>query len=687
MKRELDLGDADSYAEDTLARIRENVCATHVLVGSYIAQGPNEGAGGKGPLRLDLRLQDTSTGETIAQVAKNGTQDQLIELVSAAGAQLRQAVGAGELSPAETTSSRAALPRSSEAARPYAEGLAKLRREECRDAQQLLEEAVKADPTLAQAHASLAEALWCVGYEERGSVEAKRAFELSANLPRRERLQVQGTVWMLTGENDKALEAYQTLWEFYPDEVEIGLKLAQQQLNLKKEKEFRETIKQLRKLPSPDNQHPRIDIYEAHLAYMHNDLPGFRSALERAARRADSRGAKLMAAAARMELAFLYVEAGETELARNAGQNIYDVGREFGDRELESVGLDLLATLDGMEGSLKSAEERERASLKVVREVGIRRRLARGVIHLSTILMLEGRLDEAEAELKNLPAVTGDGPDKMKEKQMRVWSDPGVQVARLAMLRGDLVAADRSLAAHDVLIRTLGVEAAQKLDKDRKEADPYLRADALVAHAELLIARGDPAAARAQLEQARTIMKERAVPVFITNLDLVLVRALDQANQHTEAATLAEDVARRYHEFGMRDCEAEARSLQAQALLGASKPAEARAVLDPALEWIERSESQITRVMVGIVDARLLAALGDESSRRQATQKLAQLVLAGQKLSLGSLELEAALALGEQELAIGQTASGRARLARVERMAKEKGFVSFARRAAAAVGS
>jgi hypothetical protein len=91
--------------------------------------------------------------------------------------------------------------------------------------------------------------------------------------------------------------------------------------------------------------------------------------------------------------------------------------------------------------------------------------------------------------------------------------------------------------------------------------------------------------------------------------------------------------------------------------------------------------------MVGIVDARLLAALGDESSRRQATQKLAQLVLAGQKLSLGSLELEAALALGEQELAIGQTASGRARLARVERMAKEKGFVSFARRAAAAVGS
>src|SRR5207253_10990287 len=123
---------------------------------------------------------DTQTGETITQVSKNGSQDQLIDLVSAAGAELRQSVGAGELSAAESANSRAALPRSSEAARPYAEGLAKLRREECRDAQQLLEEAVKADPSLAQAHASLAEALWCVGYEERGSAEAKRAFELSA---------------------------------------------------------------------------------------------------------------------------------------------------------------------------------------------------------------------------------------------------------------------------------------------------------------------------------------------------------------------------------------------------------------------------------------------------------------------------------------------------------------------------
>jgi tetratricopeptide (TPR) repeat protein len=681
MKRELDLGDAESYAEDTLARIRENVCATHVLVGSYVAQGES----GKGPLRLDLRLQDTSTGETIAMVSKNGSQDQLIDLVGAAGAQLRQKVGAGELSPAETANSRAALPRSSEAARPYAEGLAKMRREECRDAQELLEEAVKADPSLAQAHAALAEALWCVGYEERGSVEAKRAFELSATLPRRERLQVQGTVWSLTGENEKALEAYQTLWEFYPEEIEIGLKLAGQQLVLRKEKEFRETVKQLRKLPAPDNQHPRIDLYEASLAFLNNDQAGARAALERAARRADNRGAKLMAAAARMELAMIYVDSGEAAVARAAGQNILDVGREYGDRELESVGLDVLAMLDGMEGSLKSAEERERASLKVVREVGIRRRLARGVIHLSTILMLQGRLDDAEAELKGLPPTTGGSADKMKDKQMRMWSDPGVQIARLAMLRGDLVAADRALAAHDVLIKTIGVATSRQIDK--KEADPHLRADALVAHAELMIARGDPAGAKLQLEQARVLAKDRSMPVFLANLDLDLARVLDDGGQHTEAAALAEDVGRRYHEFGMNDFEASARAVQAGALLGANKPVEARAVLDPALDWAERTESQITRLTVGIVDARLLAALGDEPSRRSATQKLAMLVGLGQKLSLGSLELEAALALGEQELATGQTASGRARLARVERVAKEKGFSSFARRAAAAVGS
>jgi hypothetical protein len=208
-----------------------------------------------------------------------------------------------------------------------------------------------------------------------------------------------------------------------------------------------------------------------------------------------------------------------------------------------------------------------------------------------------------------------------------------------------------------------------------------------VAHAELLLARGEPATAKVQLEQARALAKDRSMPVFLANLDLDLARVLDQSGQHTESAALAEDVARRYHQFGMNDFEAEARSVQAAALLGANKPVEARAVLDPALEWAARTESQITRLTVGIVDARLLAALGDEPSRRTAAQKLAMLVVLGQKLSLGSLELEAALALGEQELATGQTASGRARLARVERVAKEKGFSSFARRAAAAVGS
>ena len=691
MKRELDLGDAEAYARDTLARIRENVCATHVLVGSYVAHGR------KGPLRLDLRLQDTSSGETIALVAEDGSQDQLTDLVSAAGSRLREEVGVGELSPAETAGARAVLPRSSEAARPYAEGLAKMRKEECRDAQQLLEVAVKADPTLAQAHAALAEALWCVGYEERGSSEAKKAFDLSANLPRRERLIVQGTVWSLTGENDKALEAYQTLWEFYPDEIEIGLKLAQAQLNARREKEFRETLVQLRKLPAPDNQHPRIDMYEAHLAKVKNDMPGVRAALERAVRRSEARGAKLMAAAARMDLAFIYLEAGEKDAARAAGQSILAVGREFGDRELESVGLDVLATLDGMEGALKLAEQRERESLKVVDDVGIRRRLARGVIHLACILMLEGRLDEAEAALRRLPTKTGAGPGgKMKDKEMRMWSDPGVPLARLAVLRGDLLAADRALGAHDALLLEIGPATArvspegEKADKDgkvKKEADPYLRASALVARAELLRARGELANAKAALDQARAINKDRPSRVFLAYLDLDAARVLDESGQHHEAAAQAEDVARRFHDYGMRDMEAEARSVQASALLAAGKPVEARAVLDPAIEWAAQTESQVTRILIGIVDARLLAALGDPDSRRAATQKLAALVVLGQKLGLGSLELEATLALGEQELAAGQTASGRARLARVEKVAKEKGFGAFARRAAAAVGS
>jgi hypothetical protein len=92
-KRELPLTEEDSLAKGTLDRLRTNPGADFVVLGSYtLMQGDVNKR-----LRLDLRLQDTASGETIAEEAITGEQNNLFDLATEAGARLRQRLGPGSI--------------------------------------------------------------------------------------------------------------------------------------------------------------------------------------------------------------------------------------------------------------------------------------------------------------------------------------------------------------------------------------------------------------------------------------------------------------------------------------------------------------------------------------------------------------------------------------------------------------
>ena len=92
----------------------------------------------------------------------------------------------------EAAAVRASLPSNPEAAKFYAEGLAKLRVFDNLGARDLLQKAVQADPKHALAHAYLSAAWSGLGYDEKAATEAKHAFDLSANLSRQDHLSVEG---------------------------------------------------------------------------------------------------------------------------------------------------------------------------------------------------------------------------------------------------------------------------------------------------------------------------------------------------------------------------------------------------------------------------------------------------------------------------------------------------------------
>src|SRR2546423_2387747 len=292
MKVELSLPDVDSLSHDSLVRIRKNLGTDFVVVGSYAALG----AKSEGQIRLDLRLQDTRSGETTAAISESGTEAHLLDLVSRAGAHLREKLGVRAVTTAEAAEGAIALPTKAETAKLYSEGLAKLRIFDALAARDLLQQAVAAQPNYTLSHAALAAAWAQLGYDENAKTEAKNAFDLSATLSRAERLLVEGRYREMSREWERAIEIYRALFDFFPDNLEYGLALANVQYSANRWKDSLETTAALRKLPAPIREDPRIDLAEADPARSLGDMKRAQAALARAAEKAQTAGEAVLVA-------------------------------------------------------------------------------------------------------------------------------------------------------------------------------------------------------------------------------------------------------------------------------------------------------------------------------------------------------------------------------------------------------
>ena len=88
-KLDLGLSDVESLSPEALTQVRTNLASDFIVLGSYLDLGKEKG----GQIRLDLRLEDTANGETVAAVSETGTEETLLDLASQAGARLRQQFG------------------------------------------------------------------------------------------------------------------------------------------------------------------------------------------------------------------------------------------------------------------------------------------------------------------------------------------------------------------------------------------------------------------------------------------------------------------------------------------------------------------------------------------------------------------------------------------------------------------
>src|SRR6185436_11506985 len=160
-------------------------------------------------------------------------------------------LGVGALSSGDAAIVQASLPQTPAAARLYAEGLQKLRVYDHLAARTQFEKALQADPSSPLAYAGLAAAWAALGYDTQAGAAASKAFEQSAKLSREDRLSIEGRFREIRKEWDPAIRVYRSLSDFFPDNVEYGLRLAAVLEASGRGKDALATLDSLRALPPP----------------------------------------------------------------------------------------------------------------------------------------------------------------------------------------------------------------------------------------------------------------------------------------------------------------------------------------------------------------------------------------------------------------------------------------------------
>jgi serine/threonine protein kinase/tetratricopeptide (TPR) repeat protein/TolB-like protein len=400
VKMDLSLADADSYGRDTLTRLRNSLGADYVVVGSYLATGARASG-----LRLDLRVQDAVAGETLITTSESGGEADLPALVARAGARVRERLGVGRISSSDAERIRATAPANPDAARLYSEGLQRMRVFDTLAAKDLLERAAAADPNHALTHSALALALTSLGDDDTATREAKKAFELSKDLPRENRLFVEGRYYETTKSWDKAIDIYRALYGVFPDSLDYGLRLADAQTSGGKGQDALNTLDELRRMPPPAGEDPRIDLEEAGAAATISDYKRVLAAAARAEAKGVANGSRILLAAAKFVKGRALAELDESAQAEQALEEAKAIYSEFGHRRGMARVLNGLANVKRNQGDLEASKQLHEQSLAICREIGNLDGIAEALNSIAIILKQQGDFEAAKKTFREALAI------------------------------------------------------------------------------------------------------------------------------------------------------------------------------------------------------------------------------------------------------------------------------------------
>jgi DNA-binding winged helix-turn-helix (wHTH) protein/tetratricopeptide (TPR) repeat protein/TolB-like protein len=595
--------ESETLDAEALGRLHAILASDFLVTGSYLVlPGRSDGQ-----IRLDIQVIHLPDGETAASLAEVGAEPELFDLVGRTGAELRASLGLKELSPEQEQEARALQPSNPEAARLYAQGLEKLHANSHLGAVELLRQAAEADPRSASIHAALSQAWSGLGYDARAVDEARRAVELSTDLPRPDRLAIQARFYEAGNQWSQASEIYRSLWTFYPDDLEYGLQLANSLYSSGLGSEALATLAELRKLPPPGSLDPRIDLTEARARFRTSDLAGAVRAAGAAAAKGRASGEHLMEGHA-------LIVAGQALMVEGRGAEAahsFEQARTLFETEDYLWGVTTALANHGIllyrQGDLAGSERLHTQALALVRKVGNVTGLAAELGNLGLLYQSKGDLQQAQSYVERARAQFVEIQDSFLETRILTAS------GTILLAQGDLSGAQARLEEAVALGHRLGsrseetralhslalvliwkgqvreagrlAERGYGLVKDSK--DPVQASSSLVAWADAAARLGDLPAARRRYDEALPLKRQAVDRIGTGQLLGFLAYFQYRAGDLSGARATSEEQLRMALETGSR-------TLHAWSLQGLARTRAASGSLRDARRSLQQALSEST---------------------------------------------------------------------------------------------
>lgn len=228
---------------------------------AWTISGTMSSAVDSGTLNLALQLKSTKPEGRVFSTQLIGVSTGLNDLAARASGQIYTWLERPSLSLEQQMIARAELPATAEARQSYAEGLTALARFDAAKAVPKFEVALR-DGDHPLVYAGLGRAWEQLGYRDRAQKSAQKAYDNRNSLSRQKQLEIEGSYRIMKDEWPRAIEVYQALKEFHPNDISYRLALADVQLKASDMSGALQNIEDMKNLPKPLSGDPRIDLTE-----------------------------------------------------------------------------------------------------------------------------------------------------------------------------------------------------------------------------------------------------------------------------------------------------------------------------------------------------------------------------------------------------------------------------------------